>query len=90
MTEKSLDQKLLQERKKTRRYRLNGFIESETRKHVKDPVYRVTILKDNIYKTWLFSHGEKDWALAFKKRFQRSKINVVLYERKWTELISGD
>lgn len=58
---------------------------TETKRHVRNPHYRVTWINNGVVKTWLFSYREKELALACYRRFKVEEADVRLFVRKWCE-----
>lgn len=62
---------------------------TETKRHVRNPCYRVTLIQHGVAKTWLFSHSEKELALGYHHRFKSAGADVTLFTRKWREYNEG-
>ena len=58
---------------------------TETKRHIRNPCYRVTLIQHGVAKTWLFSHSEKERALGCYRRFRVEEADVRLFVRKWCE-----
>ena len=53
---------------------------------VKDPSYKIVVIKENTNDVWFFYNTEEETAIRLYNRFNSKGLNVRLYERLWQKV----
>lgn len=55
------------------------------REYIRNPSYKIVLIKDNTTDVWLFDNSEKDLVDKYYQRFISDGLSVKLFERLWQE-----